>query len=278
MKRLLTRFWKKNCLLVEADLWDYADERLTEDKLERVEGHLAVCESCRIQAEGFAHAQGALLEASRDVLPAPRSGWRELERRLDLEAVPVSFPVEESRLRSRSARFLSGLAPASSVATLLLVGVLLYRTYAAAPFLPAEEGERISARRPSVSGFSLHPEASAPDPISEVTFKSLLDTNTADLQPVGYKPLLEREVKPQTTARMRRPLSSFPRAELVKPSKAVGLPKETRSPLRKTSRSEEFSFHSQKPAVGEHVTERPGSERQTYVSSSLVPVSNDDVY
>ena len=284
MKFMITpNFFRKNCRTVEADLWDYANGRLSEDRLERVERHLSVCERCQHETAGFAQAQTALLEVGQEMIPAPRTGWRELESRLELEATN-ELPVF-SETPTRRPRFITAmtlLASFSSVATLLLVGVLVRQNHEAKlaeinsnANLPISRGETAHALS-TKSGNHNSIKSSNDD---ATTLENLFGTGVQGLEQVNYQ-----------ETKSVRPTWHPTREKRAKIEKHEGTTKRTRT----LSNSEQdnrgatpktgeetsvngITFHPQKPTASERAIEHP-AEKQGYVASGLIPVNNDDIY
>lgn len=278
----LRRNFGQNCRAVEADLWDYAEGRLSEDKLERVEKHLLLCTPCRLETEGFAQAQAALIEVGQEMIPAPRTGWHELERRLDLEPSSGITYLEETPHHSPGRSLLGVLAPVSSVATLFMVGILFYQnqniqqklTQPASTDTFAMDRHGNEKRNPEVAKTDLTQAH------SEETLENLFDTGAKTLQRVKFY-----TETPGTNSVVQEPAIRRKR-QTVSPSQVTKAKSETTGTIsahrklqvekKSVSTAQEFKFHAQKPTSAEH-TEVPVLKRG-YVSNELVPVSNDDTY
>jgi hypothetical protein len=130
---------KKECRVIEHDLWDYAGERLPENALERVEKHLRVCASCRQETEALRRAQHLLTDCRRQI-PAPRSGWSDLQYRMEREGmisplsgrILVGTPTDATDTKSQTRRFrlaldANRLSLAGSMVATLVLSVAVYR-------------------------------------------------------------------------------------------------------------------------------------------------------
>jgi len=130
-----------HCGRVRRALWDYVVERLSEGPLEDVERHLRRCVTCRREAELLRRAQGLLASCRSSPMPPPRSGWRDLRARLEVEGQTVltasDEPVHISRTpagyRQRLAApprtsWLTTLAASTACASLMMLVALGYHS------------------------------------------------------------------------------------------------------------------------------------------------------
>lgn len=148
----MIKLWKAGCRPVRRLLWEYAEERLPEDAMERVERHLNSCASCRREIEGMRQAQKLLVAFRAQDPPPPRTGWATLRDRLTAEAgasLPAAHAGHSSRLplatleglysgdsrRTRRSTWMPRLSLTGSMAMVLLLGVFGYRTFRSAEYL-----------------------------------------------------------------------------------------------------------------------------------------------
>src|SRR5579875_689987 len=84
-------FENLTCRYAQLLLWDYLTGRLPEERMEDVERHLAVCESCRAELDSMKETRRWLQVARSAEVPEPRSGWYTLRARLvQEELVPAT--------------------------------------------------------------------------------------------------------------------------------------------------------------------------------------------
>src|SRR5437660_1624213 len=82
-------FARRQCRATARMLWDYAARTLGEPDIQRVEGHLRVCEACRTEAAEYARAFCLTTSVRSDDPPASQRGWRELRAVLEGERRPA---------------------------------------------------------------------------------------------------------------------------------------------------------------------------------------------
>jgi hypothetical protein len=105
--------WRNtDCRTVSELLWNYMAHRLSEQEIERVERHLALCGSCRAEAAAYRQTVDVLSSARRSPLPESRRGWRELQTRLS--EYPGGQP-SATRSRWRIPPLVWGTAAAAAV-------------------------------------------------------------------------------------------------------------------------------------------------------------------
>jgi hypothetical protein len=84
-------FENLTCRYAQLLLWDYLTGRLPEERMEDVERHLAVCESCRAELARMKETRQWLQVARSAEVPEPRSGWYTLRARLvQEELIPAT--------------------------------------------------------------------------------------------------------------------------------------------------------------------------------------------
>ncbi len=80
---------KKQCRQIEQMLWDYTAHRLPEDIYEKVEAHLALCDSCQRTLHSTRSAHQLISAARSREIPEPVSTWEDLAPQLQRFPVPV---------------------------------------------------------------------------------------------------------------------------------------------------------------------------------------------
>ena len=75
-------FFTSDCRQVRDLLWDLASDTVIGSDRERVEAHVARCETCRTELEAYRNTISLMAEFKQDPLPESRLGWRDVERRV----------------------------------------------------------------------------------------------------------------------------------------------------------------------------------------------------
>ncbi|HLJ56373.1 MAG TPA: zf-HC2 domain-containing protein [Chthonomonadaceae bacterium] len=139
--------WGYNeCRSVADLLWSYTAHRLSEQDVERVERHLAGCESCRAEAAAYRQTVDALAAIRRSPAPESRRGWHELRGRLAEAEGRRAFPIPALRIP----------AFAWSLGAVAAAGLLLVLTPAGNLFRPQPAAV--------VTGIASPPPAAAHEP------------------------------------------------------------------------------------------------------------------
>lgn len=211
-KEIMLEMFRAGCRSVRRELWDYAEERLAEGPMERVEQHLERCTACRQEVETLRQAQ-RLLATCRESTPPSRANWADLRSRLAAEGLadtrqtaasdwqrePRFARLIERRPEPSRAVWMPRLAMASGVATLLIFAAIGYRmtrpvpapisgagTLASVPGMSSEALKNLtkSLMTPisTGSGYGLQPEDNPnniPQPETVATVGGHADKGTA---------------------------------------------------------------------------------------------------
>jgi hypothetical protein len=180
----MLRFSHPACRAVQRALWDYANHRLSEELLERVERHLPDCAECQSELASLRRAQSLLHACRQQEIPPPCSDWETLRQRLIEEGhvftrpgfaathtieARVAVAAAPSRRRNRpptgsGGGWLPSMMWSSVIAILLLCAAFGYRVQAHARTVAPKPSitpnrANLSAESPSVPGTTDRPQA-----------------------------------------------------------------------------------------------------------------------
>src|SRR5690242_18759553 len=99
----MLKLLRPECRSVQRVLWDYANHRLCEGRLEKVERHLPKCAACQRELRSLQQAQGLLTNYKKQTVPPPDTGWGDLQHRLMAEGL-IQSPLAAFECETRQRR------------------------------------------------------------------------------------------------------------------------------------------------------------------------------
>lgn len=267
---------------MQHDLWDYVGERLPENALERVEQHLGNCASCRREAEVMRQAQDLLTDC-RFQVPAPRSGWSDLQYRMEREGMisPLSGRIlvggaaqnEAHPSEARRARFAAQWnrwSLAGSMAATVLLSFTVYRLA-----LPPTSGDDTSSEIRAENAPVVVTPAPQTEKMDAAIAKSVpMSNNGAAWSNLLANPLIV-QVGGVNTPTPERPREITPRRTET-PRFVVQQPKIKDEPMPPTTRGNRFRAAFAPPSVlAQGTPSEVKPERDSQIPSSNADARKD---
>jgi len=291
-----------SCRAVRRVLWDYAADRLSEGPMETAERHLADCKACRGELESLRRAQQLLTACRQEVLPQPRSGWTELQNRLQLEAaasVPevrlsrravVAVPDDFGsgrRMRRPGGDWLPKIGLASGFATCLILAALGYRAFMSpnALLAPATRQPGSPAVSPSAPPSGRNLPVARKEHDGEGTSRSAASA----LASFSGAPETSQIDDPRLITSVRTPIRKDPRPRVSESQTprltsvvSIEPSRERREPPKQSpaqSESDRIRFKPYRATQSERLqAQRQADSGRYYATGSIQPVANSPRY